>query len=169
MAAKAAAPPGSATTETSAQSRRWASAIAVVRNQDDLAHELPGDVEIEFADALRAERVGGERLDRHVDRRVRLQRRVKRARTFRLDANDFDPAREPGGDSGDEPAAANRDENRVELSRAKPFEVLLPFQRHRALTRDRLDRIVRMDRQRAALGDVGVAALLRLGIGSRRR
>ena len=87
---------------------------------------------------------------------------MKRARTFRLDADDLDPALKPGGHAGDEPAAANRDENRVELLEPESFEVLLPLERNRPLARDRLDRIVRMDQESAALGDIGVAPLLRL-------
>ena len=45
------------------------------------------------------------------------------------------------------------------------FEVLLPFERDRPLPGDRLHCVVRMDQERAALRDIGVAALLGLGIG----
>jgi hypothetical protein len=86
-------------------------------------------------------------------------------RTFRLDAHDLDAAPKPGGDARDEPAAADRDEDGVELVEASAFEVLLPLERNRPLARDRFDRIVRMDQERAALRGIGVAALLRHGIG----
>ena len=136
-----------------------------VLDQDDAAHEALGDIEIEFANPLCAERIRGERVDGYVNRLFRLQRGVERARAFRLDADDLDPASKPGGDAGDEPAAADRNEDRVELLKPQSFDVLLPFERHRPLAGHRLDRIVRMDQERAALGDIRVAPLLRLGIG----
>src|ERR1700679_3817723 len=84
-----------------------------VLDQDDAAHEALGDIEIEFANALCAERICGERVDGYVNRLVSLQRGEKRARTFRLDADDLDPALKPGSHTGDKPAAAHRDEDRV--------------------------------------------------------
>src|SRR5580698_4367116 len=136
-----------------------------VLDQDDAAHEFPGDLEIEFADPLCAERIGGKRFDGHVDRLVRLQRGVKRARTFRLDADDLDPALKPGGYAGNEPAAANRNENRIERLEPESVEVLLPFQGTVALEwEEDLDRTIRMDRERSALRHIRVTPLLGLGI-----
>ncbi len=63
------------------------------------------------------------------------------------------------------PPPPDRNEDRVELLKPESFEVLLPFERDRPLARDCLDRVVRMDQERAALRDIGVAPLLRLGIG----
>ena len=135
-----------------------------VLDQDDAADEAPGDIEIEFANPLCAERIGGERVDGYVNRLIRLQRSVKRARTFRLDADDLDAALKPGGHTGDKPAAADRNEDRVELLKAQSFEILLPLERHRTLSGDRLHCVVRMNQERAALGDIRVASLLSLGI-----
>ena len=73
-----------------------------VLDQDDAAHEALGDIEIEFANPLCAERIRGERVDGYINRLIRLQRGVKRARTFRLDADNLDAALKPGGHAGDQ-------------------------------------------------------------------
>ena len=76
-----------------------------------------------------------------------VEGRVERARALGLDADHLDPAGEPGGDAGDEAAAADRDEHRVERRQAEAGEVLLPFERDRAGARDRLGRVVGVDRR----------------------
>ena len=48
---------------------------------------------------------------------------------------------------------------------AEAGKIFLPFQPDRALAGDRRRSGVRMDRQRAALGDIGVAQNLRIGVG----
>jgi hypothetical protein len=85
-------------------------------------------------------------------------------RTFGLDADDFDPVGEPGGDAGNQPAAADRDEDGVKRRQAQSSQVPLPFEPDRSRAGDRLGRIERVDLQRAAFGDIGVAAFLRLGV-----
>src|SRR6202167_5474607 len=145
MAAKAAAPPGSAMIEWSAHSRRCASAMAA---------SLTGTTPLTKILAISKSSLP-----------TRLEPGVRRAQTFRLDADDLDAALKPGGPAADKAAAAPRNENRVELLKPEPFEVLLPLEGHRPLAGDRLHRVVRMNQEGAALGDIRVASLLSLGIG----
>ena len=96
-----------------------------------------------------------------------FQRGVKRARnlpTF-ADADDLDPTLKPGSHACDQPAAAHRNEDRVELREPESFEVLLPFERRSTLSGNGLHCVVRMNQEGAALGDIRVAPLLGLGIG----
>ena len=167
-AAKAAAPPGSATIETFAPEAPLGFDDRRVGHERDLGDMPARDGEVPFADPSCAERIGGDRLDRDVDRAAGFERRMQRARTFRLDADDLDPSGEPGGDAGDQPAAADRDEHRVERRQGEALKVLLPFEGDRAGAGDRLGRVVGVDFERAAFGDVSVAKLLRLGVGSAR-
>ncbi len=71
---------------------------------------------------------------------------MQSARTLRLDPDYLDPSGEPGGDAGDQPAAADGDEHRVERGQAEAREIRLPFERDRAGAGDRLGRVIRMDR-----------------------
>ena len=71
---------------------------------------------------------------------------MQRARALRLDADHLDAAAVPRRDAGDQPAAADRDQNGVELGR-----ILFPFEPDRALAGDRLGRVIGVHRKRAAL------------------
>ena len=152
--------------ENSAQSRRWASAIAVSSTSTTPLTNLFAISKLSSPTRFAPSESAASDLTVTSTGSIRLQRGVKRARTFRLDANDLDAALEPGGYAGDKAAAAHRDEDRVELLKPQSLEVLLPLERDRPLARDRFDRIVRMDQERAAFRDIGVAALLGLGVGS---
>jgi len=111
-----------------------------------------------------AERIGGDRLDRDINGRAGLERVMERTRSFRLDADDPDPAGEPGREAGNQSAAADRDEHGIELRQDEPPKILLPFEGDRPRARDRLGRVIGMDQERPGFGDIGVAAFLRLRI-----
>jgi hypothetical protein len=132
-------------TEKSAQTRRWASAIAVSLTRTTPLTNFRAISKLSLPTRFAPSESAASDFDGHVDRLVRLQRGVKRARTFRLDADDLDPTLKPSGHAGNKSAAANRDEDRIEPIEPESLEVLLPFEPHRALAGDCLDRIVRMD------------------------
>ena len=69
----------------------------------------PGDV----ADAARAERVGREARDVDVDRLAGFARARQGRRGFGLERFDAAAAFEPGGDTGDEAAAADAHERAI--------------------------------------------------------
>ena len=78
-------------------------------------------------------------------------------RLLRLDADDANLACEPCGEAADQPAAADRDQQRVER------RILLQLHADRALAEHRLGLVERMHRHRAGLGDIGVARRQRVG------
>ena len=130
------------------------------RDEGDVVDGVAADAVDEVADILRAPRESAAtEFDLDVDRPARGEGSVQGPRALRLDADDADAARKPARDAGDQPAAADRDEDRVE-GRA----VLLPFEADGALARDRRLGVEGMHAQRAALRHVGVAGLLRIGV-----
>src|SRR5882757_8238724 len=84
---------------------------------------------------------------------------MQRARAFRLDADDLHSLAVPRGNTGDQSAAADRDQHGIEL-----WRVLLPLEADTALTRDGFGRVVGMHRQRAALRDKRLAPLQCIGV-----
>ena len=77
----------------------------------------------------------------------------------RLDGNDLDAPAPEGRNSGDEPAAACRDEDRVETGR-----IGFPFERDSACPGNGLHRIIGMDRDGAGLRYVARTGDGRIGI-----
>ena len=101
-----------------------------------------GDV----ADAAGTQRVGGDAGDVNVDRAARGKSGVQGRNGYRLDRHDPGPAFGSGGDPGHQPAAADRDHDRVELA----ARLLQQFQAQCSLTCADLGLVVRMAEQRAA-------------------
>ncbi len=83
---------------------------------------------------------------------------MQRIAGFGLDAYDLRRAVAPGGDAADQPAAAHRHQDGVEVRR-----LLLELEPDRALSVDRLRRVIGMDRERS--GFVCEFGRLRQGIG----
>src|SRR3546814_11070183 len=80
-----------------------------------------------------------------VDRLSRGQRLEQGRRTLRLDCDDTDAPGEPGGDAADEPAAAGRHQQGVDLR-----QIGLDLEPDAALTEQRLRLVEGMHRQRPA-------------------
>ena len=97
-------------------------ADGVVGNQHRVTDQGAGDFEVGRADATGAQRIGGDAGDRDVDRLPGLQRLVQRGRAFGLDGDDLLRRAERGGAAGDQAAAADGDQQRVELSLLGEFE-----------------------------------------------
>jgi hypothetical protein len=113
----------------------------------------------QLADAPRRERVGRDPSSRCVHGVARGERTLERRRSFRLDGDDFDAARVPGGDAADMPAAADRDEQRIEAGR-----LLLKLQADAALAEQRLRLVEGVHGKRARLRDIGFARGERVGV-----
>ena len=84
--------------------------------------------------------VGGNAFGRCGDGLAGFQRGVKAAASLRFDGDNLDAAGEPGGDAGDEAAATDGNEDRVEVGRLR-----LPFARETSLAGDGLRRVVSVD------------------------
>ena len=115
--ASAAAPPGSATSWASSQRKRWAARMSSSVTSSTRRDVLPGQRVVQVADAPRAQRIGGKRVEPvDVDRAAGLPGRVKRRRALRLDPDDGQPGHLADGrrHAGDQPAAAHRHQQVVE-------------------------------------------------------
>ena len=87
----------------------------VVRNQDYVVHMLLGDGVHERADAAGCERIRRYATSRGVDRFSCLERHHQRWGGFGLDSDHLDLIAKPRRNSGNQPAAANRDEQSIEI------------------------------------------------------
>jgi hypothetical protein len=87
-----------------------------------------------------------------VDRPSGLQRAKQRRRRLRLDPDDPDPPSVPRGDAADQPAAADRDEKRVEIG-----ELFFDLAAERRLPKQCLALVEGMDRRGAGLRRPGLA------------
>ena len=127
-------------------------------DEHDLGDELAHDRQRERAHVLHGDAF---RQRRPAERAILAAERVPERRIERrLDPDDLDRRRPgAGGDgvAGDQPAAADRDHQGVEVVR-----VLEHFQRDRALARDHQRVVVGMDEGEAALGGERLRAHLRL-------
>ena len=103
--------------------------------------------ERDVADAPRSERVGGDPAHLDVDRRPGLERRVQRRTGLGLDAHDADVPAEPRRDPGDQPAAADGDQDGVGVG-----DLLGELEPDRAPAGHDLRLIERVHRERAGLG-----------------
>ena len=84
---------------------------------------------------------------------------MQRARAFRLDANDFHAPPVPCRDAGDQAAAPDGDQHRVEIGC-----IFLPLEPDAALTGDGLGRVVGVDRKRTARRNKCVAGIERIRV-----
>ena len=84
---------------------------------------------------------------------------LQRRRQPGLDADHLDAALVPGGDAADQAAAADRDQQRIEVGR-----LLLELEADAARAQHGLDLVEGVHGQRARLGDIGLARRQRLGV-----
>jgi hypothetical protein len=113
----------------------------IVTDENDVGrNEGAGYRIIESADTLRSQTVGGDaatwRINWVTGRECGIQCRCP----IRLDANDLDAARKPGGDARDQTPTPNRDQQRVDV-RCVRFE----FEPDGTLTEQRLQRWVSIE------------------------
>ena len=124
----------------------------LVGHQQDLGDMALGDGEHDLPHAPGRQGIGGDAAGLGIHRRAGRQRLVEGGGELRLDADDLDPSGIPGSDAADEPAAAHRHEERVEIGR-----ILLEFQPDAALAEQGLGLVIGMDGQRPRLGGIAVA------------
>ena len=110
----AAAPPparprGAARFHSASCAARIAASPSRCAAVDVALRDLPGD----RADAARAERIGGDAGDLHIDRLAGLACAEQRRRELRLERLDPAAVLEPGRDAGDQAAAADADQHAV--------------------------------------------------------
>ena len=134
-------------------------ADSVVGDQDDALDVALRVREHQLADAARREGVGGDAVGRRVDRDPGRERARERRCAFRLDADDAHAPRVPGCDPTDQPAAADRDEQRVDLR-----QLPLDLRAERRLSQQRLALVEGVHGQRARLSDIGLARRQRVGV-----
>src|SRR5205814_446314 len=74
-----------------------------------------GNVIDKLAGVARAERIGRDAFDRHVDRAASLERGMQGTRTIGLDTDDLHATRKPCGNPGDQSAATDRHQHGIEV------------------------------------------------------
>src|SRR5439155_23374192 len=131
----------------------------IVRHEDDALDKLPSDGKNQLSDLARRQRIGRYPAGVGIDWPSGLDRPGQRRGGFGLDPDHPDLATEPGGDSGDQSAAADRDKQRVEV-----WRLFLHLQPDRALPEQRLGLVERMDRERPRLGCPGFARAQGVGV-----
>ena len=131
----------------------------IVGHEDDAVDVAFGDRKDALADAARREQVRGDPTGLGVDRPAGLQRLRQRGRGLRLDPDHPDLALVPGGDAADQPAAADGNQQGVEID-----DLLLELEADRTLTEQRLILIEGMNRERAGLGGPDLAGGQRVGV-----
>ncbi len=119
-------------------------ADCLVGDEHHAVDEAPRDREHQITYSARGERIRSDASGRRIDRLACLERFHERRRGLRLDPQHARRAAIPGGNPGDQPAASDRDEERVER-RCLAFG----FDAERALAENRLGLIVGVDRQGA--------------------
>ncbi len=125
----------------------------VVRHQHHLrVDELPGDREHQLPDRARREAVHGNSTRRCIDRPAGRKRVRERRRSVRFNGDDAHLAAIPGRDSTDQPAAADSDQQCLDL-RCVRFQL----QPDAALAEQGLSLVVGMDRKCPGLGDPALA------------
>jgi hypothetical protein len=131
---------------------------AIVQQQgvgDQALTDLPGN----RTDAPGAQRIGGDAGDRHIHRRAGGPGGKQGRRPFGLQRKHPRAAVEPGGHTGDEPAAADTDQHGIGQA-----ALMLQLARERAGASHHFGQVVGMGGQRARFALARLAGRQRLGI-----